>query len=320
MAIMCLNNILEFKPGVPPDYNGPSLPGAQSFLCDTDSFNLMVQEFRSESYTIRLNRFAFLKPTTFRSTSGRQGLHSRTLLQNNLRHKIRTVGKLQIDEGQSAMLWAEKAECETNFDAREYKTLDIFYSPALAEQLCVFFPELSEVVSSGRNSLLSRQPGFITPPMQDIIRHILECPYDEHTTQFYFDIKVREFLYIMLQNIYRKPASRYVLNSKELSLVVEARDKLLEDLSRKPYTISELSKAVGLNAFKLKAGFRELFGLGVFECLQEKRMEKARELLLNTNKPLKEICTLTGYPRMTNFITAFRKKFGYTPGSLRRNQ
>jgi AraC-like DNA-binding protein len=34
--------------------------------------------------------------------------------------------------------------------------------------------------------------------------------------------------------------------------------------------------------------------------------------------PIKQICVLTGYARMTNFITAFRKKFGYTPGSLRR--
>jgi len=41
-------------------------------------------------------------------------------------------------------------------------------------------------------------------------------------------------------------------------------------------------------------------------------------LLQTTNKPIKEICTLVGYPRTTNFITAFRKRFGVTPGSFRR--
>jgi AraC-like DNA-binding protein len=41
-------------------------------------------------------------------------------------------------------------------------------------------------------------------------------------------------------------------------------------------------------------------------------------LLLTTNKPIKDICSSVGYPRITNFITAFRRRFGVTPGSLRR--
>jgi AraC-like DNA-binding protein len=65
-------------------------------------------------------------------------------------------------------------------------------------------------------------------------------------------------------------------------------------------------------------GFSQFFKTGVFECFQRARMYKAKQLLLQTNKPIKEICTMAGYPRMSNFITAFRKFFKYTPGSLRR--
>lgn len=320
MPIISASNILEFKPVLSADYNGPVLPGSRQFSCETEAFNLTIQEFRSELYTIRYNLFQFLKHTTLDSHSALAGLHTRVLLKNKLQHKIKDLGKLEIGEEQCGVLWAEHAICETRFiKNEEYKTLDIFYSPSLAEQLAFFFPQLSDIMIPDRITLLSKHPIFITPSMQDIIRQILECPYDDHTSRFYFDIKVREFLYILLQNIYKKPPLRYKLSDEETALVVNARQRLLEDLGRKAVTVTELSKIVGLNTFKLKAGFQQLFGVGIFECLQEKRMEKARELLLTTNKPIKDICTLTGYPRMTNFITAFRKKFGYTPGSLRRN-
>ena len=227
---------------------------------------------------------------------------------------------MHIGEEQCGVLWAEQANCETRFLKNEnYKTFDIFYTPALAEQLAFFFPQLNETIHSGPVALLSQRPLFITASMREIIRQIMECPYDDQTSRFYFDIKVREFLYILLQNVYKKQPSRCKLSDDENNLVIKARQLLLEDLGRKALTVTELGRMVGLNTFKLKAGFRQLFGLGIFECLQERRMEKAKELLLTTNKPIKDICTLTGYPRMTNFITAFRKKFGYTPGSLRRD-
>jgi AraC-like DNA-binding protein len=152
-----------------------------------------------------------------------------------------------------------------------------------------------------------------------VIRQIIECPYDASTSTFYFDIKIREIFLALLQQVYKKEKLNYAFSEYEVARLVEARNKLLEDLGRKPFTISELSRTVGLNVFKLKVGFRQLFGVGVFECLQDTRMEKAREMLLKTNKPIKEISALSGYPRMTNFITAFRKRFGYTPGSLRRS-
>ena len=110
----------------------------------------------------------------------------------------------------------------------------------------------------------------------------------------------------------------YLLTAYEKSRVAEAKFILLQDISGRSLTIRELSRAVALNEFKLKLGFKQMYGTGIFECLTEARMEKARELLITTTKPIKEICTIAGYPRMTNFITAFRKKFGYTPGSLRR--
>lgn len=44
-------------------------------------------------------------------------------------------------------------------------------------------------------------------------------------------------------------------------------------------TLIELSRLIGLNDYKLKKGFKEMFGTTVFGYLREKRLEKAFHLL-----------------------------------------
>lgn|SRR5690242_4290080 len=312
-------NALEFQNTLPAGYSGPRLKGRQVFYFAKDAYKLIVQEVRTELYTLRLNIFGFLQALTLDTICRKEGIHSRTLLKGNLRHKINNTGRINLKEGEFTMLWAESANCRCRFQNNmEYRTLDVFYSPGLYQQLIPYFPELKNLESDKHPKKLVSNPCFITPVMRDITRQIMECPFDEDTQRFYFDLKVREYLLLMLENTYRKPPSRYHFTPYETACIINAKKLLLEDLSKKPLSLRMLAKAVAINEFKLKAGFKQIFGITVFDCLYEARMQKARQLVLSTNEPLKQICALTGYPRMTNFITAFRKRFGYTPGSLRR--
>lgn len=313
------NEIIEFQNEMPHDYSGPILPGSRFLSFNKESCQLIIQEIVTDLYILRFNVYKFFKKLTIGSISDKLGAHSRILLKQNLRHYIEGVGTIYLREGEFNMLWSGSANCQSKFDEdKEYKTLDIFYSPGLIIQLTSFFPQLVDVTQNEHARLLVKSPSFITPAMQGIIRQVLECPFDENTRQFYFDLKVREFLYLMLEHTYKPTSSRYKFTPYETACIIKARKILLEDISKKPLTLHMLSRAVAINEFKLKVGFKQLFGLTIFDCLHEARMEKARELLLITNEPIKHICILTGYPRMTNFITAFRKRFGYTPGSLRR--
>jgi len=322
MPIYLNNNsesMVEFQHEMPVSYSGPLLRGSNVLYFAKDTFQLIIQEIVTELYTVRFNVFRFLETLTLDSVSRKKGVHSRTLLKGNLRHKVKGTGRINLREGEFTMLWSESANCRCRFEKNvEYRTLDIFYSPQLLQQLLPFFPELKFLKQEGHPKQLVNNPCFITPIMHDITRQILECPFDETTRQFYFDLKVREYLFVMLEHIYKRTSSRYRFTPYETACIIKAHKLLLEDLSKRPLSLRMLSKTVAINEFKLKAGFRQLFGLSVFDCLQEARMQKARELLLSTNEPIKQICGLTGYPRMTNFITAFRKRFGYTPGSLRR--
>jgi AraC-like DNA-binding protein len=84
------------------------------------------------------------------------------------------------------------------------------------------------------------------------------------------------------------------------------------------YTIQELAKEIGMNEWKLKKGFKQVFGMGPFEYLVNARMEKAKSLLSETKKSLKQIARSLGYKYPNNFITAFEKKFEQSPANFKK--
>lgn len=84
-----------------------------------------------------------------------------------------------------------------------------------------------------------------------------------------------------------------------------------------PPSLTELSKLTGMNTFKLKTGFKELFGLPVFKYLQEKRLEKAFELIENKEMNIQEVAWFVGYESLGSFSNAFKNKFGLRPTEIK---
>jgi AraC-like DNA-binding protein len=112
-------------------------------------------------------------------------------------------------------------------------------------------------------------------------------------------------------------------NSSEISArdkvrVREARERLVSDL-RDPPDLHELAHSVGLSARRLNEGFRAVFGTTVFEHLRDTRLDAARIMLHEEAQvPLKQIAWRVGYAHSTNFISAYRRRFGTSPARHRR--
>ena len=98
--------------------------------------------------------------------------------------------------------------------------------------------------------------------------------------------------------------------------IYEARSIIEKNTSRH-FSITEVAQQVGLDEVKLKSGFKQVFGIGIFQFMLQAKMQKAWTLILETNRPVKEIAMLTGYTSNQNFVTAFKKYFNATPDSLR---
>ena len=51
--------------------------------------------------------------------------------------------------------------------------------------------------------------------------------------------------------------------------------------------------------------------------VRQLRLHHARDLIMSTSRPLKEIAPLCGLGDVYNMTRVFRRELGYTPGSLR---
>lgn len=96
--------------------------------------------------------------------------------------------------------------------------------------------------------------------------------------------------------------------------------KILKDRMTDPPTIPALAKEVGLNEYRLKEGFKNIYGTTVFKYLNDYRLDVARQALDDNNMKVNEVAYYIGYTNPSHFIAAFRKKFGVTPKKYLMNR
>lgn len=313
------NAVVEFLPGLPIDYRGPMLRGATTLTAQKNLADIVLQYLKGDNYFIRLSTGKFLDRLFAKGLTNQYGLYTHFILKNDARKEIDSLGRIHLRKDQYICYLTNATNCSVQFEKDEtFSLIDFFYSPRLLEELIPFYPELKELLHESPQAILNGKGGWIIPSMKEITNQILDCPYDETTRQFYYDLKIRELLYQILEISFKRDTKSYSFKPFEVARIHEARAILENHIDKKPPSIRALSRKVALNEFKLKTGFRKYFNSGIFEWLLQQKMQHAKKLIITTDKPIKEISALVGYPRTTNFITAFRRKFGLTPGALRR--
>lgn len=96
---------------------------------------------------------------------------------------------------------------------------------------------------------------------------------------------------------------------------LEAARTLIETQLDRELTVPYLCLATGLNEFKLKEGFRTLYGTSPHRLLTEVRMRRAWELL-ETGCQVAQAAYQVGYRHPANFSAAFTRFHGRTPKSV----
>lgn len=155
-----------------------------------------------------------------------------------------------------------------------------------------------------------------TPALNVCLYQIFNNGITEGLRRLYQKSKVTEFLTLYLNKPRKdntlEASCPFVTDEEEISRIKKARS-IIEDQLNRPPSLKELARMVGTNEFKLKVGFKNLYGNTVFGYLGDLRMQKARELLEVRKLHIQEVATLVGYTNPSHFIAAYKKKFGVTP-------
>ena len=79
-----------------------------------------------------------------------------------------------------------------------------------------------------------------------------------------------------------------------------------------------IAKEVGMSYFHFSRAFKQSMGMTPTNYIAERRIERAKKLMQETDLPISEIALRSGFSSQSHFTTSFRRLAGVTPRSFRK--
>jgi len=167
---------------------------------------------------------------------------------------------------------------------------------------------------------ISDSPSVVSIHIPYRINNILKSAISPHLQgrmkQLYSQAKVLEYLCELVKYVDEKQA--LLPYKKTLNNTAHQVYKLLSTMDGKLPSVIKLAEETGISAQKLSEDFRKEFGVTIYKFMSKKRLEEAHVAIEETKIPLKLLSANLGYSHVNHFNAAFKREFGYSPGSLRR--
>jgi AraC-like DNA-binding protein len=195
-----------------------------------------------------------------------------------------------------------------------------------SEDLWRFLDEEKTPVSSGFHSFLVRKRvrprlAIAAPTAEEIAigAAVINCRRTGALRRLYVEAKVTELFCLILDRFQaesRPRASAFRLTHRDRCQLAAVRDFLLVSFVEPP-TIHALARQFGLNRNKLCGGFAQLFGASIYDFCKSLRLEKARQLLMETDIPIAQVAYATGFSSASAFSASFTRAFRRSPSRQR---
>jgi AraC-like DNA-binding protein len=160
----------------------------------------------------------------------------------------------------------------------------------------------------------------LTPELRIVAHQVLNCPLQGPARRLFMESKALEILALQLGTLSSaNPNEGPAPNREELNRLEEAR-RILDREFADPPSLLTLARRVGLNDFKLKRGFRQIYHTTVFGYVRMLKMERAKTMLEEGDLNVSEVAVAMGYTCLGHFSEAFRKRFGVAPREFRKRR
>ncbi len=93
--------------------------------------------------------------------------------------------------------------------------------------------------------------------------------------------------------------------------------RFIKDNYQEFTTVQDIADHLGIDRTYLFRLFKKEINVSPIDYLINLRIEKAKLMLINTNKPIKEISQLLGYSSYTSFVRSFKNKCKLSPNEYR---
>ena len=129
------------------------------------------------------------------------------------------------------------------------------------------------------------------------------------------DALLRCFLIRLAQAMHLSQSGSDIRHMEQMN---ELRDQIYEDPSR-PWSVALMAKAVRFSPSYFQKIYKSIFNTACMTDVIYARIEKAKELLMQTSLTAREISLLCGYQNETHFSRQFKKLTGTAPQEYRKS-
>lgn len=198
-----------------------------------------------------------------------------------------------------------------------YETCDIHFERWFLYDLASSFPLLAEFlerVDKGVPTDLTTHHFYCNADMMNAIRFIRQRHHTDRRLKFVLELKVKEILIHALERAEAGVLYRPTLHLKptDIDKLLEAKRIIESELDMMP-SLKELSRKTLLNEFKLKRGFKMVFGHTMSEHHMREKFKEAKLRLEATDQPISQIALEAGYAFDNNFSAEFKRRTGFSP-------
>lgn len=131
------------------------------------------------------------------------------------------------------------------------------------------------------------------------------------------DTAQARLLHEMIEQVMDVACPQWRSEAQQVQLIRQIHDYLLTHMEQR-ITIEELTHLYPINPTTLKEVFKDVYGTSIAAHLKKHRMEKAAQLLRETDLPVAEVARQVGYESQSKFTAAFKEQYGQLPKEYRR--
>lgn len=155
--------------------------------------------------------------------------------------------------------------------------------------------------------------------LSNILYSSIPASLSGNIRKLFIQTRILEYISALAEHVGTTVESPQLRPNKE-RIIQQLREDLMQ-LDGKVPTLNELGRLYGMSPRLLSDEFKRYnAGQSIFSFIAEHRLIEAHLVLQQTDIPMKAIAAKLGYSHVNNFINAFRKKFAYSPGRLRKEK
>lgn len=182
-----------------------------------------------------------------------------------------------------------------------------FDLPAILKQLC---PD--------NRCAVFKTPDILLRVFTELYNASQSPCYSPDETKAYLRLKVVELLFLLQRYEPQEQVAEHACFSGAYIKKIKAiKEDIIENRNIN-LRLKDLSHKYGISLTMMKDCFKAVYGKPIHAFQKEYRMQKAAQLLHDTDQSITDIAALTGYENPNKFSSAFKAMFGCPPREYRQ--